>query len=205
MKYNLQTATSLSLSALLVLLSSLPSIAQLPAIRNQGPARNPNRPRVAPPPPGSSLPPIGNSGSLAQEAAYTLGPGDRIGLEIFGVPEFSREYQVLVDGTLNLPIIRSVSIQGLTLQEAANVITRRYEPFINVPVVTVTLVTARPLNIGLAGEVTRPGSYKINPTREGGGVKFPTLMEMLQLAKGVTSAGDMRNIQIRRPRRGGPE
>lgn len=208
MKYTVQTATSLSLSALLVLLSSLPSIAQLPAIRNPGPARNQNRPRVPPPPPpGSSLPPIGNSGSLTQEAAYTLGPGDRIALDIFGVPEFSKEYQVLVDGTLNLPIIRSVSIQGLTLQEAANVITRRYEPFINVPVVTVTVIVARPLNIGLAGEVTRPGSYKINPTREGtgGGVKFPTLMEMLQLAKGVTSAGDMRNIQIRRPRRGGPE
>jgi len=208
MKYTVQTATSLSLSALLVLLSSLPSIAQLPAIRNPGPARNQNRPRVPqPPPPGSSLPPTGNTGSLAQEAAYTLGSGDRIALEIFGVPEFSREYQVLVDGTLNLPIIRSVSIQGLTLQEAANVITKRYEPFINVPVVTVTLVAARPLNIGLAGEVTRPGSYKINPTREGtgGGVKFPTLMEMLQLAKGVTSAGDMRNIQIRRPRRGRPE
>ena len=208
MKYTVQTATSLSLSALLVLLSSLPSIAQLPAIRNPGPARNQNRPRVPqPPPPGSSLPPTGNTGSLAQEAAYTLGSGDRIALEIFGVPEFSREYQVLVDGTLNLPIIRSVPIQGLTLQEAANVITRRYEPFINVPVVTVTLVLARPLNIGLAGEVTRPGSYKINPTREGGGggVKFPTLMEMLQLARGVTSAGDMRNVQIRRPRRGGPE
>ncbi len=208
MKHTVQTAKSLSLSALLVLLNSLPSIAQLPAIRNPAPARNPNPPRVPPPPPaGSSLPPIGNTGSLTQEAAYTLGPGDRIALDIFGVPEFSKEYQVLVDGTLNLPIIRSVSIQGLTLQEAANVITRRYEPFINVPVVTVTLVVARPLNIGLAGEVTRPGSYKINPVREGtgGGVKFPTLMEMLQLARGVTSAGDMRNVQIRRPRRGGPE
>ncbi|MEG4234346.1 polysaccharide biosynthesis/export family protein [Microcoleus sp. Pol11C3] len=208
MKHTVQTATSLSLSALLVLSSSLPSIAQLPAIRNPAPARNPNRPIVPPPPPpGSSLPPSGNMGSLTQEAAYTLGPGDRIALDIFGVPEFSKEYQVLVDGTLNLPIIRSVSIQGLTLQQAANVITKRYEPFINVPVVTVTVIVARPLNIGLAGEVTRPGSYKINPTREGtgGGVKFPTLMEMLQLAKGVTSAGDMRNVQIRRPRRGGPE
>ncbi|MEP6486962.1 polysaccharide biosynthesis/export family protein [Microcoleus vaginatus GB2-A3] len=206
MKHTIQTATSLSLSALLVLSSSLPSIAQLPAVRNPAPGRNPNQPRVPPPPPpGSSLPASGNSGSLAPEAAYTLGPGDRIALDIFGVPEFSKEYQVLVDGTLNLPIIRSVSIQGLTLQQAANVITQRYEPFINVPVVTVTVIVARPLNIGLAGEVTRPGSYKINPTREGGGVKFPTLMEMLQLAQGVTSAGDMRNVQIRRPRRGGPE
>ncbi len=207
MKHTVQTATSLSLSALLVLSSSLPSIAQLPGIRNPAPARNQNRPIVPPPPPPGSSLPIGNSGSLTQEAAYTLGPGDRIALDIFGVPEFSKEYQVLVDGTLNLPIIRSVSIQGLTLQQAANVITKRYEPFINVPVVTVTVIVARPLNIGLAGEVTRPGSYKINPTREGtgGGVKFPTLMEMLQLAKGVTSAGDMRNVQIRRPRRGGPE
>ncbi len=208
MKHTVQTATSLSLSAFLILSSSLPSIAQLPAIRTPAPARNQNRPIVPPPPPpGSSLPPIGNFGSLTQEAAYTLGPGDRIALDIFGVPEFSKEYQVLVDGTLNLPIIRSVSIQGLTLQQAATVITKRYEPFINVPVVTVTLMVARPLNIGVAGEVTRPGSYKINPVREGtgGGVKFPTLMEMLQLAKGVTSAGDMRSIQIRRPRRGGPE
>ena len=205
MKHTVQTATSLSLSALLVLSSSLPSIAQLPAIRTPPPS--PNRPRVPPPPPAGSALPSGNFGSLTQEAAYTLGPGDRIALDIFGVPEFSKEYQVLVDGTLNLPIIRSVSIQGLTLQQAANVITKRYEPFINVPVVTVTLILARPLNIGVAGEVTRPGSYKINPVREGtgGGVKFPTLMEMLQLAKGVTSAGDMRNIQIRRPRRGGPE
>ncbi|MEG4227037.1 polysaccharide biosynthesis/export family protein [Microcoleus sp. N9_B2] len=206
MKHTIQTATSLSLSALLVLLSSLPSRAQLPAVRTPAATPTPNRPRVPPPPlPGSSLPPSGNLGSLTQEAAYTLGSGDRIALDIFGVPEFSKEYQVLVDGTLNLPIIRSVSIQGLTLQQAANVITQRYEPFINVPVVTVTVIVARPLNIGLAGEVTRPGSYKINPTREGGGVKFPTLMEMLQLAQGVTSAGDMRNVQIRRPRRGAPE
>jgi polysaccharide biosynthesis/export protein len=210
MKHTIQTATSLSLSALLLLSSSLPSIAQLPVIKNPAPSPNrnpPNRPRVPPPPPPGSALPNGNLGSLTQEAAYTLGAGDRVALDIFGVPEFSKEYQVLVDGTLNLPIIRSVSIQGLTLQQAANLITKRYEPFINVPVVTLTLMVARPLNIGVAGEVTRPGSYKINPVREGtgGGVKFPTLMEMLQLARGVTSAGDMRTVQIRRPRKGGPE
>ncbi|TAD94855.1 MAG: sugar transporter, partial [Oscillatoriales cyanobacterium] len=186
--------------------SSLPTIAQLPALRPRPPLPNPNPVRLPPPPPlpGARVP-LGNSGLPTQESPYVLGSGDRIALDIFGVPEFSKEYQVLVDGTLNLPIIRSVSIQGLTLQQAASAITKRYEPFINVPVVTVTLMVARPLNIGIAGEITRPGSYKINPSREGGGVKFPTLMEMLQLAKGVTSAGDMRAVQIRRPRRGGPE
>lgn len=205
MKQTVKTTTSLSLSALLLLIAALPSMAQLPVIRPTLPTPNPNRPRVPPPPPPGSNLPIRNSGLPTQESAYVLGSGDRIALDIFGVPEFSKEYQVLVDGTLNLPIVRSVSIQGLTLQQAANAITKRYEPFINVPVVTVTLMVARPLNIGIAGEITRPGSYKINPSREGGGVKFPTLMEMLQLAKGVTSAGDMRAVQIRRPRRGGAE
>ncbi|XZO00035.1 MAG: polysaccharide biosynthesis/export family protein [Microcoleus sp.] len=206
MKQTVKGATSLSLSALLLLSSSLPTIAQLPALRPRPPIPNPNPVRLPPPPPlpGARVP-LGNSGLPTQESPYVLGSGDRIALDIFGVPEFSKEYQVLVDGTLNLPIIRSVSIQGLTLQQAASAITKRYEPFINVPVVTVTLMVARPLNIGIAGEITRPGSYKINPSREGGGVKFPTLMEMLQLAKGVTSAGDMRAVQIRRPRRGGPE
>ncbi|WP_180274772.1 polysaccharide biosynthesis/export family protein [Tychonema bourrellyi] len=205
MKQTVKSTTSLSLSALLLLIGALPSIAQLPVLRPTLPTPNPNRPRVPPPPPPGSNLPIRNSGLPTQESAYILGSGDRIALDIFGVPEFSKEYQVLVDGTLNLPIIRSVSIQGLTLQQAANAITKRYEPFINVPVVTVTLMVARPLNIGIAGEITRPGSYKINPSREGGGVKFPTLMEMLQLAKGVTSAGDMRTVQIRRPRRSGAE
>ncbi|XZN88960.1 MAG: polysaccharide biosynthesis/export family protein [Microcoleus sp.] len=208
MKQTVKGATSLSLSALVLLSSSLPTMAQLPALRPRPPLPNPNPVRLPPPPPpplpGARVP-LGNSGLPTQESPYVLGSGDRIALDIFGVPEFSKEYQVLVDGTLNLPIIRSVSIQGLTLQQAASAITKRYEPFINVPVVTVTLMVARPLNIGIAGEITRPGSYKINPSREGGGVKFPTLMEMLQLAKGVTSAGDMRAVQIRRPRRGGPE
>lgn len=206
MKQTVKGATSLSLSALLSLSSSLPSMAQLPAPRPTAPIPKPNPVRLPPPPPlpGARVP-VGNSGLPTQESPYVLGSGDRIALDIFGVPEFSKEYQVLVDGTLNLPIIRSVSIQGLTLQQAASAITKRYEPFINVPVVTVTLMVARPLNIGIAGEITRPGSYKINPSREGGGVKFPTLMEMLQLAKGVTSAGDMRAVQIRRPRRGRPE
>jgi polysaccharide export outer membrane protein len=205
MKNTLKNATTISLSALLLLGSSLPSTAQPRPPRNPLPVPNQNGLRVPLPPPGGVT--NGNFGSFGAEAAYTLGAGDRVSLDIVGVPEFSKEYQVLVDGTLNLPIIRSVSIQGLTLQQAAEVITRRYEPFINVPVVTLTLILARPLNIGVAGEVTRPGSYKINPVREGtgGGVKFPTLMEMLQLAKGVTPAGDMRNVQIRRPRRGGTE
>ncbi|HLO49892.1 MAG TPA: polysaccharide biosynthesis/export family protein, partial [Kamptonema sp.] len=200
-----QAVKSLSLSMLLTMSSVLPSLAQLPTIRGQ--QQNPRRtaPLPPPPPPGTLGIPSNSLGSMSQEAAYTLGAGDRISLDIFGVPEFSKEYQILVDGTLNLPLIRSVSVQGLTQQQAADAIAKLYDPYITAPIVTLTLIIPRPLNIGIAGEVSRPGSYKVNPSREGQGVKFPTLIEMLQLAKGVTPGGDLRGIQVRRRQRSGAE
>ena len=200
-----QIVKSLSLSSLLAMSSILPSLAQLPGTRT--PAPNPRRfaPLPVPPPPRSQQSPSNDLGTRSPEQGYTLGAGDRISLDIFGVPEFSKEYQILVDGTLNLPLIRSVSVQGLTQQQAADAIAKLYDPYITAPVVTLTLIVPRPLTIGIAGEVSRPGSYKISASREGEAVKFPTLIEMLQLAKGVTPGGDLRLIQVRRRQRSGPE
>src|SRR6476469_10108067 len=54
--------------------------------------------------------------------SYKLGGGDRIQLEILEVPELSRGYEVLSDGSVNLPLIGLVSIRGRTLVEATNII-----------------------------------------------------------------------------------
>lgn len=205
LKYTSQIVKSLSLSSLLTMSSILPSLAQLPATRTQAP--NPRRfaPLPVPPPPRSQQIPTNDLGTQSPEQGYTLGAGDRISLDIIGVPEFSKEYQILVDGSLNLPLIRSVYVQGLTQQQAADAIAKLYDPYITAPIVTLTLILPRPLTIGIAGEVSRPGSYKISASREGEAVKFPTLIEMLQLAKGVTPGGDLRLIQVRRRQRSGPE
>ncbi len=205
LKYTGQIVRSLSLSSLLTMSSILPSLAQLPATRT--PAPNPRRfaPLPVTPPPRSQQIPSNDLGTQSPEQGYTLGAGDRISLDIIGVPEFSKEYQILVDGSLNLPLIRSVYVQGLTQQQAADAIAKLYDPYITAPIVTLTLILPRPLTIGIAGEVSRPGSYKISASREGEAVKFPTLIEMLQLAKGVTPGGDLRLIQVRRRQRSGPE
>lgn len=156
--------------------------------------------------PATSSPlPLIQGGSLTQESPYTLGVGDRIQLDIFNVPEYSKEYQVLIDGTVNLPIVGSVAVEGFTLQQTATAITQRYAPWLTDPIITVNLVGIRPLKIGLAGAITHPGSYTMNPTTGAGGLQFPTLIQALELAKGVTARGDLRQVQIRRPQRVGPE
>lgn len=131
----------------------------------------------------------------AGESAYTLGPGDRIRIDVFNVPEYSGEYQVLVDGSVNLPLIGSVRVQGLTLQGGANRISTLYARYLRRPIVTLSLLAPRPLRIGVTGEVNRPGVYNLGLN---GGAQFPTVSQALQQAGGVTQSGNIQQIVIRR-------
>ncbi len=86
---------------------------------------------------GAGLPAVGNSPAVASSAfmnsAYSLGPGDAIAIEIFNVPEYSGQQQVLADGSLNLPVVGRVNVNGLTLQEAGSVISAAYASELRYP------------------------------------------------------------------------
>lgn len=153
--------------------------------------------------------PISVAQSIFVEDAYTLGPSDRIQVTIFRVPEYTGPQQVLVDGTLNLPLAGSVFVEGLTLQQAAAAISARYAPFYRRPIVTLSLLAPRPIRYSVAGEIDRPGSYTFNVSGDSGGqtltsAKLPTLTTALQNAGGVTSSANVRQIQIRRTQRLSP-
>ena len=133
--------------------------------------------------------------STVEEDGYLLGAGDRVKIDFFSVAEFSGEYQVLPNGTVNLPQVGAVAVRGKTLKQAAQFIAARYEPILQRPVITVSLMAARPVTIAIAGEVNRPGSYAI-PNSE---ASNPRVTRLLQLAEGITQAADLRRVQIRRP------
>lgn len=163
-------------------------------------------------------------GAVRDEDTYTLGAGDEIVVDIFDVPEFSGDmgtYTLLVDGSVVFPWIGRISLQGLTLEEAANRLEREYggRGYIVNPLITVNLLTPRSLRVSIVGEVTRPGAYSIAPTGEatsalsGAGPAdgptaaggWPTVTQAIQAAGGITQLADLRNVQIRRPLRDGSE
>lgn len=135
--------------------------------------------------------------NLPVDGVYRLGAGDRIRIEVFKVPQYSGENQVLVDGSLNLLQVGSVSVDGLTLKEAGDAISAKYASILRYPFVTVTLVAPRPIRVAIAGEVSRPGAYTI-PTSDTG-LQLPTVTRALQLAGGITRVADIRQVEIRRP------
>lgn len=138
---------------------------------------------------------------LSEEDGYLLGAGDRIRMDVFSVPEFSGEYLVLPNGTVNLPQIGAVAVRGRNLKQASSAIAAAYGSVLTRPVITLSLLAARPITIVLAGEVNRPGSYTIPaaPTAGDSGI-VPNLTRTLQLAEGVTQSADLRRVQVRRQR-----
>lgn len=133
---------------------------------------------------------------------YTLGPGDRVFVDIFNVPEYSKSYQVMVDGTLSLPRIGRIAVAGLTLDQASALVSDRYRQFFVEPLTTLVLEQARPVTVALSGEVNRPGSYQFKPTETGA---FPTLTQAIRQAEGITQTADLRRVEIRRPQANGLE
>lgn len=137
-----------------------------------------------------------------QDAEYILGGGDRIRINVFEVPEYSGDYQIPPGGALYLPLIGGLSVRGLTQNQAAELITSRYARFLKRPIVTVSLISPRPINILVSGEVNRPGSYTVGLQGGAGdnpGVQYPTVISAITLAEGVTLAADLRQVQLRRP------
>jgi len=137
---------------------------------------------------------------------YILGAGDSIQIDIFDVPEFSGEngqYTVLVDGSLNLPWVGKVSVQGLTLEQAAANLSQQYARFINQPLITVTLLAPRPMRFGVVGQVNRPGVYTLSP--QAGELQRYTVTQAIQTAGGITQVANVRGIEVRRPQPNGTE
>ena len=147
-----------------------------------------------------------------QAPRYRLGPGDRLTVKLFQVQGFDAAAAVLPDGTLNLPRIGSLLVWGLTLDQARADITAAYGKVLRDPIVYLNLVGTRPLRVTVSGAVQRPGLYSLGMNQNGqlanqdGGEAqviasqgWPTLVEAIQQAGGLTARGDLRRVTLIRP------
>lgn len=137
------------------------------------------------------------------EAAYTLAGGDRIRIDNIKLSQYSGEYLIPPDGLLNLPLIGTVSVRGLTIAGAAQTIEARYNRILKRPQIAIRLVEPRPVSIVVSGEVNRPGSLTITllDTRQPG-LRYPTVTQVIQQAEGVTQFADLQRVQVRRQQGG---
>jgi polysaccharide export outer membrane protein len=119
-------------------------------------------------------------------------------MNLFRLPQYSGEFEVQIDGSLNLPLVGRVDVSGLSLEKASGVISQRYSQYLKRPVVTLNLLSRRPLVVAVAGEVNRPGAYPLIASENA----YPTLSSLFDAAGGITQSADLRQVQIQRQENG---
>lgn len=114
-----------------------------------------------------------------------LGPGDSLRITVFQNPELTTEARVSSQGEVQMPLIGSVQLHGLTTKEASNLIARRFmeSNILKDPEILVSLIQVRSRMVSVLGQVARPGRYPLEEPNN-------QLIELLALAGGVINDGD---------------
>ncbi len=115
---------------------------------------------------------------------YRIGPDDSLKVSVFGVPELSDEYRVSASGRIIAPLIGSVTVSGLTVNEAEQLIADEYgRSYLRNPQVRVEVTEFRSRRYTILGSVGSPQIYASN--------RPVSLVEALTLAGGIADgAGD---------------
>lgn len=155
--------------------------------------------------PTNSANPVTNTNALESSGDYILGGGDTIFIDVFQVPQYTGNYQIPIDGSIFMPLIGRVNLQGLSIGAASETISAAYARYLRRPLINIRLVNARPVNVFIAGEVNRPGSYSVFLTPGGSGaagllsgIQYPSITQVIQQAGGVTMTADLSRVQVRR-------
>jgi protein involved in polysaccharide export with SLBB domain len=172
------------LCAIALMLVATPVLAQTPDMSAQTAAEVMSA--SAPPASSASTTP---SAPIVTDAAYRLGPGDRVRVTVFGETELTGEYDVAANGGLAFPLVGEVPAQGLTPQQLSDAIAQRLSAgYLREPRVASAVIGYRPFYI--LGEVTRPGTYPYAADLD--------VMSAVAVAGGFTYRASRGHVYIRR-------
>ena len=96
---------------------------------------------------------------------YILGGGDIISISISSNKLDKNIYLIELDGTINIPNLGDIFIEGLTIQELTKLLNEELKKFVYLPDVNIRIINFRPIRITTVGELNNPGVYTLKVTK----------------------------------------
>lgn len=138
------------------------------------------------------------------ESFYLIDTGDIVQLFVFNSEEISKNYPVLNDGTLNIPIAGRINVRNLTIKQAENLIYESLKNEFIEPQVYMTIVKTRPIRFNVIGEVSKPGLYTVDTKTDLGSPQDSfTVVDAIKEAGGITPESNLKEVKIIRKLPGG--
>ncbi|MCW6531221.1 polysaccharide export protein [Sphingomonas sp. MMSM20] len=127
----------------------------------------------------------------AADRPSLIGPLDTIQVDVFNVPDLSREVQVDASGRISMPLAGTVDARGKTAEELARAIEAALRGrFVRNPEVTVNIKNSVSQVVTVDGQVAEPGLYPVTNQM--------TLMRVIASAKGLSEYGRQDDVVILR-------
>lgn len=120
-----------------------------------------------------------------------IGPLDTILVDVFNVPDLSREIQIDASGRIAMPLIGTIDARGKTAGELANAIEAALRGrYVRNPEVTVNIKSSVSQVVTVDGQVVEPGLYPVTNQM--------TLMRAIASAKGLSEFARQDDVVILR-------
>lgn len=137
------------------------------------------------------LPVPNRSDLVAEDRIALVGPLDTITVNVFGVPELSRQMQVDAGGRIAMPLIGTMDAGGKTAAELARDIERQLSGrYVRNPDVTVNIMSSVSQVVTVDGQVVEPGLYPVTNQM--------TLLRAVASARGLTEFAKLDDVVILR-------
>lgn len=134
------------------------------------------------------------STNIPTPKTYKIGPGDEVIIDIWGNNQTNIRATVSPDGTITIPDLGLVSINGMTVTEADSYLRRKLGQIYSVDgddaksEIKLSLGNIRTIQVNVLGEVSVPGTYSLS--------SLSNLYHALYRAGGVSELGSLRNIEL---------
>ena len=127
---------------------------------------------------------------LAQDATYTVKPGDILKISVWKEPDLQGPILIRPDGGFSFPLVGEVDGRGKTVAELQVIVAQRLSKYISDPVVSVSVTEIHGNKVYVIGQVAKPGEFIVNPSVD--------VMQALSMAGGMTAFASLSNIIILR-------
>ena len=111
--------------------------------------------------------------------AYRIGPGDLLELKVFEVDELNQTVRVSEDGSITLPLLGRVPIEGLTQEGVVQKLTGLLQAkYVKNPQVTIFIKEYKNQQVAVIGAVEKAGNYEL--------VGRKNLLQIISMAGGFS-------------------
>ena len=140
---------------------------------------------------GQASPARVGSVGRALRTDYVIGSEDLLEINVFEQPDLNRTVRVSGEGTISIPLIGVIPVNGLTVKETeAKLRDLLGEKYLNDPQITVFVKEAKSKKVSVVGAVSKPGTVEMLGQR--------SLLEAISEAGGLTQQAG-KNLYVLRP------